>query len=114
MTEKPKRRDVLRATAVAGGVLLLGGAAPAQAERGSRLAGEWLNEGKVDQPCAIFVQGRVLLVVNEKGDLGTGRVTEAGKFVILKGDGWEEGLVGELAEGGKVIAWKGGATWKKL
>jgi hypothetical protein len=114
MTEKPKRRDVLKATAVAGGLLLLGGTASAQAGRESRLAGEWLNEGKVDQPCAIFAQGRVLLVVNEKDKLGTALVTEAGKFVVLRGDGWEEGLVGELADGGKTLAWKGGATWKRI
>jgi hypothetical protein len=114
MGDKLRRRDVMKAAAATGGLLLLGSAAPAQAERGSKLAGEWLNEGKLDQPCAIFAQGRVLLVVNERGELATGRVTEAGKLVILKGAGWDEGLVGELADDGKTLAWKGGGAWKRL
>ena len=114
MSEKLRRREMVKTAAVAGGLLLLGGAASAQADRGSRLPGEWFNEGKVEQPCAIFAQGRVLLVVNEKGNLATARVIEAGRFVILKGDGWEEGLVGELADGGRAIAWKGGGAWRRI
>jgi hypothetical protein len=42
----------MKAAAATGGLLLLGSAAPAQAERGSKLPDEWLNEGKLDQPCA--------------------------------------------------------------
>jgi hypothetical protein len=33
------------------------------------LPGEWLYDGKEDQPCAIFQHGRVLLLVNEEGEL---------------------------------------------
>ena len=77
------------------------------------MPGEWLYEGKEDQPCAIFQQGRVLLLVNENGELATGRITEAKKFVVLKGDGWEEGLVGEVVEKGKAIRWANGTTWKR-
>ena len=55
----------------------------------------------------------VLLLVNEDGELATGRVTEAEKFGVLKGDGWEEGLVGELVEKGKAISWANGTTWKR-
>jgi hypothetical protein len=91
MSEKLKRREVAKAAAVAGGLLLLSGAASAQADRGSRLAGEWFNDGKVEQPCAIFVHGRVLLVVNEKGNLATARVTEAGRFLVLKGTAGRRG-----------------------
>jgi hypothetical protein len=53
-----------------------------------------------------------LLLVNENGDLATGRTTEARKLVVLKGD-WEEGLVGELAKDGKSISWANGTTWKR-
>ena len=114
MTEKFKRRDVVKAVAAAGGLLALGGlAGAAEPDKKSKLPGEWLYDGKEDQPCAIFQQGRVLLLVNEAGELATGRVTEAEKFVVLKGDGWEEGLVGELAKDGKAISWANGTTWKR-
>jgi hypothetical protein len=93
---------------------VLGGLASA-AERGkdSKLPGEWLYDGKEDQPCAIFQHGRILLLVNEEGELATARLTEARKFVVLKGDGWEGGLVGELDEKGKAISWSNGTTWKR-
>jgi hypothetical protein len=114
MTEKFKRRHVVKAVAAAGALLALGGlAGAAEPDKTSKLPGEWLYDGKEDQPCAIFQQGRVLLLVNEDGELATGRVTEAGKFVVLKGDGWEEGLVGELAKDGKAISWGNGTTWKR-
>jgi hypothetical protein len=114
MTEKLKRRDVVKAVAAAGGLLALGGlAGAAEPGKKSKLPGEWLYDGKEDQPCAIFQQGRVLLLVNEDGELATGRVTEAEKFGVLKGDGWEEGLVGELAKDGKAISWANGTTWKR-
>lgn len=74
--------------------------------------GEWLLEGNADQPCAIFQHGRVLLLVNERGDFATARLTEATKLVVLKGS-WDEGLVGELAEEGKTISWSNGSTWKQ-
>jgi hypothetical protein len=46
-------------------------------------------------------------------ELATGRITKAKKIVVLKGDGWEEGLGGELVEKGKVINWANGSTWKR-
>ena len=111
MTEKLKRRDVVKAVAAAGGLLALGGLAGAEPDKKIMLPGEWLYDGKVDQPCAIFQQGRVLLLVNEEGEWATGRITEASKLVVLKG--WEEGLVGELAKDGKAINWSNGTTWKR-
>jgi hypothetical protein len=114
MTEKFKRRDVVKAVAAAAGLLALSGlAGAAEPDKKINLPGEWLYDGKEDQPCAIFQQGRVLLLVNEEGELATGRITEAGKFVVLKGDGWEEGLVGELGKDGKAINWANGTTWKR-
>jgi hypothetical protein len=112
MTENPDRRDAAKAVAAAGALLLLGGQAPAgDPEEPISLAGEWFNGGKLDQPCAVFQQGRVLLLINEKGDFATAKLTEANKFTILKG--WEEGVVGTIIERGRVIAWKGGGNWKK-
>ena len=112
MTENLKRRDVVKAVAVAGGLLALGGlAGAAEPDKKISWPGEWLYEGKEDQPCAIFQQGRVLLLVNEEGEWATGRMTEANKLVVLKG--WEEGLVGELAKDGKAINWSNGTTWKR-
>jgi hypothetical protein len=105
---------VVKAVAAAGGLLALAGlAGAAEPDKNTKLPGEWLYDGKEDQPCAIFQQGRVLLLVNEKGELATGRITEAEKFVALKGDGWEESLVGELAKDGKAISWANGTSWKR-
>ena len=114
MAEKLRRRDVMKAVGAAGGLLALGGLADAaEPDKQIKLSGEWLYDGKEDQPCAIFQQGRVLLLVNENGELATGRITEAEKFFVLKGDGWEEGLVGELNKDGKGISWANGTTWKR-
>jgi hypothetical protein len=103
-----KRRDAFKAVAAGGGLLLLGGAAAAGPK--NNLAGEWFYEGRQDEPCAIFQHGRVLLLVNERGELATARMTEARKFTVK---GWEEGLTGELVKDGKEIAWSNGTAWKR-
>src|SRR5262249_35442394 len=119
MTERLMRRDMVRTVAAAGGLLVLGGVAgAAEPEKDSKLPGEWLYDGQEDQPCAIFQQGRVLLLVNENGHLATARMTEDKKFVTVKGflvneEGWEEGLVGEISDDGKVITWANATTWKR-
>ena len=114
MTAKLRRRDLVKTVAAAGGLLALGSvASPAEPEKTSKLPGEWLYDGKEDQPCAIFQQGRILLLVNEEGEYATARLTEARKFVVLKSEHWEEGLVGELDEKGKAIAWANGTNWKR-
>ena len=113
MTEKLKRRDVVKAMAVAGGLLALRGLAGAAEPDNKKihLPGEWLYDGKEDQPCAIFKQGRVLLLVNEEGEWATGRAPEVDKLIILKG--WEEDLVGEVTKDGKAINWSNGTIWKR-
>jgi hypothetical protein len=112
MTKRLDRREAAKTVAAAAGLLVLGGSASAaKAEEPSTLAGEWFNRGKLDQPCAIFQQGSVLLLINEKGDIAIGRLTESNKFTIIKG--WEEGVVGTILQRGKVIAWKGGGNWRK-
>jgi RNA polymerase sigma-70 factor (ECF subfamily) len=82
------------------------------AKQANKWPGEWLLEGDADRPCAAFQNGRVLLLVNEEGEFATGRITEANKLVILKGM-WEEGLVGELVDDGKTIAWANGTKWRR-
>ena len=116
---------VLMACFLSGGVFLLAGPASvtgqtpgkekgppkAPAKEASKWAGEWLFEGNADKPCAIFQQGRVLLLVNEDGEFATGKITEATKITTR----WqaEDGLVGELVDKGKTISWANGTTWKR-
>jgi hypothetical protein len=114
MTKKLRRRDLVKAVAATGGLLVLGGvASAAEPEKTSKLLGEWLYDGKEDKPCAIFQLGRILLLVNEEGEVATARLNEAKKIVVLKGEGWEEGMVGELDDKSKAIAWSNGTTWKR-
>lgn len=111
MNNKLERRDAVKTTAAAGALFLLGGAArPAERDRSNSLTGEWLNEGRQDEPCAIFQQGRVLLLVNEHGDFATAQMTDAKKFTVK---GWDEGLVAQLTKQDKEIAWTNGSTWKR-
>jgi hypothetical protein len=84
-------------------------AAKSPAREKSKWPGEWLMEGRADEPCAIFQHGRVLLLVNECGELVTGRVTEATKIVV---GGWGD-LVGELTDEGKTISWGNGTKWQR-
>src|SRR5262249_20490876 len=106
------RRDAVKTVAAAGGLLLMSGLASAdQPEESTTLTGEWFNGGKLDQPCAIFQQGSVLLLINEKGDIASGQMTEANQFTVLKG--WKDTVVGRVSERGKVISWKGGGSWKR-
>jgi hypothetical protein len=111
MSAKPGRREAV----AAGAALLLGGTAAAQppvpAKNDDTLTGEWFNAGKLEQPCAVWQQGRVLILINEKGDLATGQFTEANQFSILKG--WDGDLTGRVADRGKTIIWKGGGSWKR-
>jgi hypothetical protein len=80
---------MLMAGVLSGGVLPLASLPPASGEtparrkdpaktparESSKWAGEWLFDGKEDQPCAIFQQGRVLLLGFDAG----GQATSAAK-----------------------------------
>jgi hypothetical protein len=88
-------------------------ASAAEPDKTSNLPGEWRREGKEDQPCAIFQHGRILLLVNEEGEFATARLTGANKFVVLKSEHREEGLVGKLDKNGKTISWSNDTTWKR-
>jgi len=107
MNTNLRRRDLVKSLAAAGGLLALGTAAvAAEPEAKNNLAGEWLFEG---EPCAIFQHGRVLLLVNERGEFTTGRMTEAKKLTAKE---WGD-LVGEVSKDGKEIAWANNTTWKR-
>jgi hypothetical protein len=109
MNPNLKRRDMVKSLAAAGGLLALGGAAVAAAPaEKDKAAGEWLMEGRKDEPCAVFQQGRVLLLANERGEFATAMMTEAKKFTVK---GWEDGLSGEFVDEGKKITWSNGTTW---
>ncbi|MBA4064652.1 MAG: hypothetical protein C0501_13250 [Isosphaera sp.] len=115
MGKKLDRRGAAKAVAAVGGLFALGGAAsaaggqPAAAAAG--WAGEWFHGGKVDQPCAIFQHGRVLLLVNERGDLASAVLTAEDKVSVQQG--WEQGYTGAIGDRGKTIVWKDGAEWKR-
>jgi hypothetical protein len=82
-------------------------------EKGIEVAGEWLLEDNADQPCAIFRHGSVLLLVNERGDLATGRLEAENRLVVLKGDGWDAGLTAEVQNKGKSLKWSNGTVWNR-
>jgi hypothetical protein len=104
---------------VAVGAIPLTSTAPAQGPVNDRWAGEWFREGNPDRPCAIFRQGGVLLLVNEFGQLGTGRVVAGNRIVARPGRPWNDdgkfapGLNGELSKNGAVITWANNTTWKR-
>ena len=78
----------------------------------SDVAGAWYLEPKEEQACAVFRQGAVLLLVNQRGDMATARL-EGTKLTVLKGYGWEPGLTAEVKNAAKTIAWRDGSVWTR-
>lgn len=74
------------------------------------LSGNWTYQG---QPCAIFQQGNLLLLVNEAGAIGSGIWTVANSFTVLGGAGWDLGLVARVADQGKTINWSNETVWTR-
>ena len=112
MIKNVKRRDAIKAAITGGGLLAFGKAnAEAGATKVPTLAGDWQCQG---QPCAIFQQGPILLVVDGKGCLGTARMTDDKKFVILTGAGWVLGLEGTMADDNKTINWSDDSSWMRV
>jgi len=68
-----------------------------------------LKGGRKEEACAVFQQGRVLLLVNERGDFAIGRMTEARKLTAKE---WGD-LVGEVSKDGKEITWSNNSTWRR-
>ena len=77
------------------------------------VSGEWLLAGDPKQPCAITRNGEVLILVNERGDIATGRMTGETTLQVIKGDNWEPGVTAELKDSGKSLAWRDGSVWKR-
>lgn len=79
------------------------------------LDGLWYFEGDRNTPCAIFQQGPILLLVNERGDVATGKaVADANVVVMNSPDGhWLVGLKATVLENGQALSWANGIVWKK-
>ena len=114
MKTEMKRRDAIKTVIAATGGLLAAKSMASEPEPASdavtSFAGTWYYEG---QPCAIFQQGPILLVVQEGGALATAHVTGADTFVIWSGSGWDSGLEAQLKNRGKTINWADGSVWTK-
>jgi len=110
MSKNIKRREMFTKVAIAAGGLLAlkSGASVIGAPHIQSFAGSWLYQG---QPCAIFQQGLVLLVVNDGGSLATAQITGPNTFIIAGGAGWDSGLVAELVNHGKRINWSNNTVW---
>ncbi|HEY1170223.1 MAG TPA: hypothetical protein VGH19_02530 [Verrucomicrobiae bacterium] len=75
------------------------------------LEGEWFGEdGRI---CAVFRQGRVLLVVNPLGSIGVAHMVKPNSMVVVGGSGWDKGLTGHLSADGKRIDWSNSTAWLK-
>jgi hypothetical protein len=125
MSDQLKRRDLMKAAA-AGGFFALGagaadaagGAEAAQPPNAGAWAGEWLLEGRPDQPCAVFQHGRVLLLVNELLHLAVGRVVGFRRIVVTDALTWSDksqgnGMAGALSADGLTILWENRSTWRR-
>src|SRR5687768_14639907 len=114
--------------AAAGGLFALGAGVAAAAEGeaadagqpnpAAAWAGEWLLEGKPDQPCAVFQHGRVLLLVNELLHIAVGRVVGFRRIVARDALTWSDrgqgnGMAGALSADGLTILWENNSTWRR-
>jgi hypothetical protein len=112
MIKNLKRREAIKVAIAGGGLFALKSVkAEAGEMRVPTLAGNWQYE---EQPCAIFQQGPVLLVVNQRGSLGTARMTDDKTFAVLAGTGWDLGLTGTLSDNGKTINWSNDSSWTRV
>jgi hypothetical protein len=103
------RRSALKTAAlVAGGLLTTQAIAIDAPPRPTSFAGSWTFEGR---RCAIFQQGPVLLLVNERGHLATAHITGPNTFKVLSGQGWESGLIAQLIDHGERILWPDEKFW---
>jgi hypothetical protein len=113
MSTPLKRREAFKKVAAASGLFMLAGAVSGASKTKSEkvdvsLGGEWVIG---DKPCAIFQQGRMLLLVNEKGELGSAKINGGKTIQIFGGSTWKPGLLGQITEKGKVIVWANDVTW---
>src|SRR5688500_18515067 len=106
------RRTALKTVALAAGTLLSTEAfaldTKAAKIRTRPIHGSWTFSG---QPCAIFQQGTILLIVNETGELATGRITGPDTFKIISGVHWDRSLTAQIVDRGERIKWSDGVHW---
>ena len=109
MLESIKRRDALKTMAAASGLLMLGCASNAALPtKTEELPGAWFSW---NEPCAIFQQGAILLVVDQTGALGTAVWTSPDSFVMLQGNSLAAGVTGTVAKNGRAINWSDNTVW---
>ncbi len=79
-----------------------------------KIDGQWFMEGNPGLPCAIFQTDLMLLIINEKGDIATGRFLTDKEFITIASPaGWQVGLKGELADNLHTIAWRNSTIWRR-
>jgi len=115
MSTPLKRREAFKKVAAASGLFLLAGAVSGASKAKSEKAlvsveGEWMLANK---SCAIFQQGRILLLVNENGVLGTGKINGGKTIAVFAGSAWKPGLLGQILDNGKSISWGNDDTWTR-
>lgn len=113
MKKNITRRKIVQAAVLAGGVLIAdsfaSAATKAKPMEDIGIEGEWLAED--GQLCAVFKQGRVLLVVNPLGSVGVAHLGKSMDLLVIGGVGWDAGLVGKIARDGKRINWSNSTVW---
>ena len=76
--------------------------------------GQWFSGGNPGLPCAIIQKDLILLIINEKGEMATGRFLSYQQFTTLASpSGWPAGLIGDLSDNLRTIAWRNGTTWAR-
>lgn len=108
-----KRRNALQKLLVGIGLLVAGkevtAATKSKPHADNNLEGEWLAED--GRFCAVFKQGRVLLVVNPLGSIGVAHLTKTQDMLVVGGVGWDAGLIGRLSKDGRRIDWSNSTAW---
>jgi hypothetical protein len=76
--------------------------------------GPWFSGGNPALPCAVFQKEQLLILLNEKGEIATGKFLSYQQFITLTSPGgWPAGLVGDLDPGLRTIAWRNGTMWSR-
>jgi hypothetical protein len=56
----------------------------------------------------------MLIIMNEKGEIATGRFLNYQQFTTLSSPGgWPPGLVGDISPDLRTIAWRNGTMWAR-
>jgi len=83
------------------------------AKANENLQGVWYYEGDNSTPCAIFQQGNLLVLINERGDMATGKTVADANVVVIscREGGWQVGLKATI--NGDALSWANGTVWKR-